>query len=47
MLLYNWALVLFEDKFLAPNIYAAVYFVFIPISHDGVHTGFWLAGALL
>jgi hypothetical protein len=33
MLLYNWALVLFEDKFLAPNIYAAVYFVFIPISH--------------
>jgi hypothetical protein len=33
MLLYNWALVMFEDKFIAPNIYAAVYLVFIPISH--------------
>jgi hypothetical protein len=33
MLLYNRALVMFEDRFVAPNIYASVYLVFIPISH--------------
>lgn len=33
MLLYNWALLLFEERFVASNIYAAVYLVFIPISH--------------